>query len=434
MRSPPSPPLRTSVNCFTCKKKHSQTTLHRKVAIFKLSLWILMTFVSAFFIRKTLIKYLAGNTMITSSQRDPATLRYPDFTICPPFKQGQGDIVDKLRTTAADNITAQVLDKALEEISYPRNSLLTHFSHTWNTGGYNDLARDNHSLWSRSVPHRSAAGVCYTYHPHADNIPGKWTSYKIWLKVPDGAIDTAGKTQEEIKLKKMEYLMDVDMFLQTENEFLYYKEDNMPNMVRIENSLLNYKMETSIVFDISQYKFLDTPERPCSSQTDYCFKNCVNDLRMTTRDWQDPWNYNKEINKTMSTNKTQILEFYDYDRNGHTLKAMHEIIYKSKKELQNIGCALPCNRSEINLQYTYIPREKIDTNWKNEDFDWAISVWAKNFEINYNTEIKVCDDTCLLGEVGGTIGLYLGVSCISLVDLVVVCIRRLSRLSKLLTK
>ena len=405
---------------------------------FKLSIWIFMTFVSAFFIRNTLIKYLAGNTMITSSQREPATLRYPDFTICSPFKVWsgiQGDIVSKLKYTAPENITAKVLDEALNEIAYPRNSLLTHFSHTWNTGGYNDIARDNHSLWSRSVPHRSKSGVCFTYHPHADNIPGKWTSYKIWLRVPDGAIDTAGNTQEEIKKKKIEYLMDVDMFLHTENEFLYYKEDNMPNMVQVESSLLHYKMETSIVFDMAFYKFLDKPERPCSSQTDYSFRNCVNDLRMTTRDWQDPWNYNNGINKSMSTNKTQIMEFYDWDRHGDILKPMYDIIYQSKKDLQNKGCPLPCNRSEINLQYTYVPREKITgTSWNNEDFDWTISIWAKNFEINDNKEIKVCDDTCLLGEVGGSIGLYLGVSCISLMDLVVLCIRRSSRLSKLLTK
>ena len=44
------------------------------------------------------------------------------------------------------------------------------------------------------------SGVCYTYHPHADNKPGKWTSYKIWLRVPNDAIDTVGKTQEEVEI------------------------------------------------------------------------------------------------------------------------------------------------------------------------------------------------------------------------------------------
>jgi hypothetical protein len=24
-----------------------------------------------------------------------------------------------------------------------------------------------------------------------------------------------------------------------------------------------------------------------------------------------------------------------------------------------------------------VPREKIDVGWANEDFDWAISIWAK---------------------------------------------------------
>ena len=35
-------------------------------------------------------------------------------------------------------------------MSFPRNSLLTHFSHTWNTGGYNDHAR--YSTYTPGIP------------------------------------------------------------------------------------------------------------------------------------------------------------------------------------------------------------------------------------------------------------------------------------------
>ena len=33
-----------------------------------------------------------------------------------------------------------------------------------------------------------------------------------------------------------------------------------------------------------------------------------------------------------------------------------------------------------------MPRDKIDTNWRNEDFDWAISVWAKVFVLLIYTQ------------------------------------------------
>jgi hypothetical protein len=34
----------------------------------------------------------------------------------------------------------------------------------------------------------------------------------------------------------------MDMFLHRKNMFLYYKEDDMPDMVKLENSLLRYQV------------------------------------------------------------------------------------------------------------------------------------------------------------------------------------------------
>ncbi|XP_023326275.1 acid-sensing ion channel 4 [Eurytemora carolleeae] len=96
-----------------------------------------------------------------------------------------------------------------------------------------------------------------------------------------------------------------------------------------------------------------------------------------------------------------------------------------------MGCPLPCNRSSFSLEYTYIRQEKIDIGWGREDFDFAISIWAKNFQIEDSEEIIVCDSTCLLGEVGGNIGLYLGVSVITLVDILFIILYKLEHLVKI---
>ncbi|XP_023333922.1 acid-sensing ion channel 4 [Eurytemora carolleeae] len=81
--------------------------------------------------------------------------------------------------------------------------------------------------------------------------------------------------------------------------------------------------------------------------------------------------------------------------------------------------------------FRYIRQEKIDIDWGREDFDFAISIWAKDFQIEDSEEITVCDSTCLLGEVGGNIGLYLGVSVITLVDLLFVVLYKLEHIVKL---
>ena len=43
-------------------------------------------------------------------------------------------------------------------------------------------------------------------------------------------------------MKKETFLSSLDIFLHRKDMFLYYKEDDMPDMAKIENSLLRYKV------------------------------------------------------------------------------------------------------------------------------------------------------------------------------------------------
>ena len=44
-------------------------------------------------------------------------------------------------------------------------------------------------------------------------------------------------------MKKEAFLAELDMFLHRRDMFLYYKEDDMPDMAKIERSLLRYKVK-----------------------------------------------------------------------------------------------------------------------------------------------------------------------------------------------
>ncbi len=48
--------------------------------------------------------------------------------------------------------------------------------------------------------------------------------------------------------------------------------------------------------------------------------------------------------------------------------------------------------------------------------DWTVHLWFKNFLLTYEREYWVCNWTCLLGEVGGNLGFFLGGSIVAYMD------------------
>ena len=48
--------------------------------------------------------------------------------------------------------------------------------------------------------------------------------------------------------------------------------------------------------------------------------------------------------------------------------------------------------------------------------DWIVYIWFKNYQFKYEQEYMVCDATCLLGEIGGNIGFFLGGSLLEYVN------------------
>ena len=51
--------------------------------------------------------------------------------------------------------------------------------------------------------------------------------------------------------------------------------------------------------------------------------------------------------------------------------------------------------------------------------DWIVYLWFKNFQFQYDREYLVCDYTCLLGEIGGTLGFFLGGSILFYIDSII---------------
>ena len=55
-------------------------------------------------------------------------------------------------------------------------------------------------------------------------------------------------------------------------------------------------------------------------------------------------------------------------------------------------------------------------SWMDKKAEWVVYLWFKNFQFQYDQEYTVCDYTCLIGEIGGNLGFFLGGSILFYVD------------------
>ncbi len=74
------------------------------------------------------------------------------------------------------------------------------------------------------------------------------------------------------------------------------------------------------------------------------------------------------------------------------------------------------------FSYTSLSRH----TWLGTDGDsgWVVHLSFDSFVFSYESEFLICDWTCLLGEIGGNLGFFLGGSVLGFVDLIIDCWNR----------
>ena len=88
------------------------------------------------------------------------------------------------------------------------------------------------------------------------------------------------------------------------------------------------------------------------------------------------------------------------------------------EKAEKSNCRLPCTTTNYDFEYSFINVRHPGLNDLEADF--VITLWFKNFRFEYSEEYVVCDWTCLVGEVGGNFGFFLGGSVLAVFDLFVV--------------
>ena len=134
------------------------------------------------------------------------------------------------------------------------------------------------------------------------------------------------------------------------------------------------------------------------------------------RGCQDPWNSFSDLGVPICTNYEEIkqhansrIKSFGASREYHTNA---ERIYNTKSE-----CAPPCNVTTYDLKYEEEFVSSLD-KWLH-GWNRSLKIAFAEFVVEHKDEYLACDITCIIGEVGGNLGFFLGGSILMFFDIII---------------
>ena len=153
----------------------------------------------------------------------------------------------------------------------------------------------------------------------------------------------------------------------------------------------------------------------CNSDPKYNFHECIESYFYKLRGCQYPWNVYSKLNLPICTNFTEVKYMIEsYDRN---MGKRREWFTPSEQIIRTNGeCLPPCQNTIYDIKL-----EKWNMFGDGRSFQIAFA----DFAFRSASEYVACGWTCVVGELGGNLGFFLGGSIIFGIDLVIEYIGRL---------
>ena len=296
-----------------------------------------------------------------------------------------------------------------------------------------DVLKDDKN-WKTFVPNENS-GPCYTYNPPRDSNPGDTNSmYMVF------------------QWDQWDPLLEI--FLHEKNDF-YYTKKEMYNTVIITPEMLNetntgtkypralgnglfvltyfhllntyqdYVIEndlncTFILVKIETQKKQPTKRISCNDDPNYSYYQCAENYYNKLRGCQYPWSVNNESDAGICSKYSELSSlFWYFNQNigngaGRENFKLSEILLKYRDE-----CPPPCYLKEFKVGF-----EK--WAWFSEANAVSLQVALDGFTIYHLEEFFKCDTGCIVGELGGNLGFFLGGSILLALDLFFTGIRRMT--------
>ena len=254
---------------------------------------------------------------------------------------------------------------------------------------------DEEQHWTVSIPHESS-DPCYTYDPPQDSDPGHEAGLYITMK----------------STKKWD--SNLSIYLHKKGKF-FYQSNFEANTQRIHLSQLKSVKSGRPKITLRDHtnNKITSRDEPCIDDLNYDYYRCYESYLYKKRGCQYPWNVYKDLEVPICSNFTQtekMLFNLDKDLGGHRFHFRHtERLTRTKME-----CPRPCQYTSYDLQFSKsgsFSGSKVDGVKEN-----SLQIGYTDFRfVNYK-EYPACDLTCIIGQLGGNLGFFLGGSILAVVD------------------
>lgn len=190
--------------------------------------------------------------------------------------------------------------------------------------------------------------------------------------------------------------------------------------MQLLDTLCEYLINISIIVKIETQKKLSTSRITCNDDPNYSFYKCSENYYNKIRGCQYPWSVNNESNTEICSKYSELSSlFWFFNQNtgngaGRDNFKLSEILLKYRKE-----CPPPCYLKEYIVGFERWA-------WFSEAKPVSLQVALDGFTIYHLEEFFKCDTGCIVGELGGNLGFFLGGSILLALDLFFTGIRRIA--------
>ena len=151
----------------------------------------------------------------------------------------------------------------------------------------------------------------------------------------------------------------------------------------------------------------------CNEDPEYNFYKCTEDYYSKLRKCQYPWNVNYDSDVKICDNYSNLSSLHwRWNQNvdtgaGREYFKMSEILLKNRNE-----CPPPCFLKEYSVDFE-------TWAWFSLGNSVSLQVALDGVTSYHTEEYFKCDSTCIIGELGGNLGFFLGGSILLGLDIII---------------
>jgi hypothetical protein len=195
-----------------------------------------------------------------------------------------------------------------------------------------------------------------------------------------------------------------DVYLH-DNKDIYHLREFFPKITWLGTGLLKLDVHQKII------KSLPNEETPCVQQPFWtCYIEKTVEQLMEQYNCKIPFILKKSVNK-MATQSHNSVEICNKNITLNTLKEWKDVIL-GKRKVNDCLNKVPCDQVKYSYDKTEIPAQSTNST------TGSIHITIASPMIEHVIDSYSYDFLGFFGECGGTLGLLLGLSCLSLIDVV----------------